>query len=91
MSGRVSDDLDKYLEATRRYLDSNGKPIAFYGDKAAVFRINRPEPQSGDGVTQFGRALSDLNIDIIRANSPAEGRVERANSTLQDRLVKSSG
>jgi hypothetical protein len=52
-------------------------------------RSNRPEPQGGDGVTQFGCALSELNIDIICANSaPAKGRVERANSTLQDRLVK---
>jgi hypothetical protein len=40
-------------------------------------------------MTQFGRALHALNIDIICANSsPAKGRVERANKTLQDRLVK---
>ena len=40
-------------------------------------------------MTQFGRALSELNIDIICANSPqAKGRVERAFGTLQDRLVK---
>ena len=44
---------------------------------------------SGDGLTQFGRALQCLNIDIICANSSqAKGRVERANKTLQDRLVK---
>ena len=43
----------------------------------------------GDGMTQFGRALHELNIDIICANtSQAKGRVERANGTLQDRLVK---
>jgi hypothetical protein len=41
------------------------------------------------GVTQFGRALHDLNIELICANSSqAKGRVERANLTLQDRLVK---
>ena len=40
-------------------------------------------------MTQFGRALHELNIDIICANSPqAKGRVERAFGTLQDRLVK---
>ena len=78
-----------YFEATRRYLGSHGKPVAFYSDKASVFRSNRPEPQGGEGVTQFGRALNELNIDIICANSAAaKGRVERANSTLQDRLVK---
>jgi len=78
-----------YFEATRKNLASHGKPVAFYSDKAAVFRVNRPEPKGGDGITQFGRALNDLNIDIICANSaPAKGRVERANLTLQDRLVK---
>jgi hypothetical protein len=78
-----------YFEAARGYLGKHGKPVAFYSDKAAVFRSNQPEPQGGDGVTQFGRALSELNIDIICANSaPAKGRVERANLTLQDRLVK---
>lgn len=41
------------------------------------------------GMTQFGRALAELNIEIICANrSQAKGRVERANRTLQDRLVK---
>jgi hypothetical protein len=40
-------------------------------------------------MTQFGRALDELNIDIICANTPqAKGRVERAFGTLQDRLVK---
>lgn len=43
----------------------------------------------GEGMTQFGRALHDLNIEGICANTPAaKGRVERANETLQDRLVK---
>jgi hypothetical protein len=41
------------------------------------------------GMTQFGRALAELNIEILCANSSqAKGRVERANRTLQDRLVK---
>jgi len=66
-----------------------GKPIAFYSDKHGVFRVNHPGAIGGDGMTQFGRALHALNIDIICANSsPAKGRVERANKTLQDRLVK---
>jgi hypothetical protein len=40
-------------------------------------------------MTQFGRALADLNIEILCANSSqAKGRVERAHATLQDRLVK---
>jgi len=40
-------------------------------------------------MTQFGRALSELNIEILCANSSqAKGRVERMHRTLQDRLVK---
>lgn len=63
--------------------------MAFYSDKHSIFRTNKPEPESGTGLTQFGRALQDLNIDIICANSSqAKGLVERANRTLQDRLVK---
>ena len=47
------------------------------------------ETQGRAGMTQFGRALAELNIEIMCANSSqAKGRVERANRTLQDRLVK---
>jgi len=78
-----------YFQATREYLEAHGKPIAFYSDKHGVFRVNHPGALGGDGMTQFGRALDALNIDIICANSSqAKGRVERANKTLQDRLVK---
>ena len=78
-----------YFEATRRYLEQHGKPLAFYSDKASVFRTNKATGAQGDGHTQFGRALYELNIDGICANTPAaKGRVERAHKTLQDRLVK---
>src|SRR4051794_13798974 len=78
-----------YFLAARAYLERYGKPVAFYSDKHAVFRVNGKGAVGGDGMTQFGRALHQLNIDIICANSPqAKGRVERANGTLQDRLVK---
>lgn len=54
-----------------------------------MFRVNKKDAVGGDGMTQFGRALHAMNIDIICANSSqAKGRVERANGTLQDRLVK---
>jgi len=83
-----SESTFTYFEATRRYLERFGKPVAFYSDKATVFRVNRAD-HGGDGLTQFGRAMSQLNIDIICANSAAaKGRVERAHQTLQDRLVK---
>ena len=51
--------------------------------------MNNKDAVGGDGVTQFGRALLALNIDIICANSPqAKGRIERAFGTLQDRMAK---
>jgi hypothetical protein len=61
--------------------------VALYSDKHTVFRINNPE-REGE-LTQFSRALKTLDIEAIHANTPqAKGRVERANKTLQDRLVK---
>jgi hypothetical protein len=79
-----------YFEATRRYLEAHGRPVAFYSDRHSVFRVAKKDRSAGgDRDTQFGRALRELNIDIICANSSqAKGRVERANGTLQDRLVK---
>ncbi|HXQ72701.1 MAG TPA: hypothetical protein VN844_19545 [Pyrinomonadaceae bacterium] len=71
------------------YLSEFGKPLAFYSDKFGVFRGNIPNALSGTGLTQFGRALKELDIELIYAHSPqAKGRVERANQTLQDRLTK---
>ncbi len=78
-----------YFEATHKYLERYGKPLAFYSDKASVFRVNKQSAAAGKGHTQFGRALYELNIDGMCANTPAaKGRVERAHQTLQDRLVK---
>jgi len=78
-----------YFQATREYLETHGKPVAFYSDKHGVFRVNSTGAVEGDGMTQFGRSLHALNINILCANTPqAKGRVERANKTLQDRLVK---
>jgi hypothetical protein len=84
-----SESTFDYFEATRSYLERHGKPVAFYSDQASVFRVTNSHVRQNGGVTQLGRALSELNIDIICANTPqAKGRVERAHLTLQDRLVK---
>jgi hypothetical protein len=84
-----SESAFSYFTALRSYLERYGKPVALYSDKAGVFRVNKKEAQGGAGITQFGRALGTLNIDILCANTPAaKGRVERAHLTLQDRLVK---
>ncbi len=85
----ASESTFDYFHATRQYLERHGKPVAFYSDKHAVFRVSHTDARGGDGMTQFGRALHELNIDILCANtSQAKGRVERANQTLQDRLIK---
>src|SRR5579875_1838462 len=84
-----SESTASYFEALQGYLNDHGCPIAFYSDKHSVFRATRQEAKGGQGMTQFGRALAELNIEILCANSSqAKGRVERANRTLQDRLVK---
>jgi hypothetical protein len=79
-----------YFRATRRYLEQHGRPMAFYSDRLSVFHVQaRDRAQGGSGLSQFGRALRALNIDLLCARSPeAKGRVERTNGTLQDRLVK---
>ncbi|WGT52588.1 ISNCY family transposase [Thioclava nitratireducens] len=83
-----SESTFSYFEALESYLYNHGRPVAFYSDKHTVFRIPKPS-QHMTGMTQFGRALAELNIEILCANSSqAKGRVERANRTLQDRLVK---
>ncbi len=78
-----------YMETTRAYIERHGKPLAFYSDRHSVFNVNQTERLTGEGVTQFHRALGQLGIELICANtSQAKGRVERAHLTLQDRLVK---
>ena len=78
-----------YCQAAESYFKQYGKPVAFYSDKHGIFRVNVPSIGSGDALTQFGRAMQELEIQIICANSPqAKGRVERVIQTLQDRLPK---
>ena len=76
-----------YMEALGAYLGRYGRPVALYSDRHSIFRINHGVQENK--VTQFTRAVKTLDIEPIQANSPqAKGRVERANQTLQDRLVK---
>jgi len=81
------------MAATRRYVMRHGRPLALYTDKAGVFRNNsrsRSVSKANSELgTQFTRALDELGIALICANTPqAKGRVERANAILQDRLIK---
>ncbi len=84
-----SESTFSYFEALESYLRKHGRPVAFYSDKHSIFRVAKAGAASGHGMTQFGRALAELNIEILCAtSSQAKGRVERANRTLQDRLAK---
>lgn len=82
------------MKCTRKYLDKHGRPVAIYVDKDGIYRINRQasiEEQLKDKqpLTQYTRAMNELGIQVIFANSPqAKGRVERSFDTHQDRLVK---
>ena len=83
-----TETTEGYFRATLDYIKQYGLPISFYSDKHGIFRVNAPET-THEGETQFKRAMDNLGIEIIYANSPqAKGRVERANQTLQDRLTK---
>lgn len=78
-----------FFYTTERYLKRHSRPVVFYSDKHSVSRVNKTGATTGNGMTQFGRALHELNIDIICTNtSQAKGRLERTNRTQQDRLVK---
>lgn len=78
-----------YAQAAEGYVRQYGKPVAFYSDKHGIFRVNQRSVGPGLAITQFGRAMQELDIQIICANTPqAKGRVERVIQTLQDRLPK---
>ena len=78
-----------YAQAAEGYFRQYGKPVALYSDKHGIFRVNQPSAGAGQAITQFGRAMQELDIQIICANTPqAKGRVERVMQTLQDRLPK---
>lgn len=90
----AEDTTEEHMRVLRGYLEQYGRPLAFYTDKAGLFRVNprrkgHSEEMTGPGETQIGRALRELGIELIHAHSPqAKGRVERCFGTLQDRLVK---
>jgi transposase len=79
----------------RQWIDKYGVPMALYTDWKNVYLREPTEKELLHGktpVTQFGRMCHKLDIKIIAANSPqAKGRVERGNSTHQDRLIKKMG
>ena len=83
-----SESTRAYLQTLRASVLAHGCPLAFYSDRHGVFRVNAKDAQSGDGKTEFGRVAERLDIALIYAMTPqAKGRVERANRTMQSRLL----
>jgi hypothetical protein len=88
------DSTEENLRTLGGWLRRYGCPVAHYTDKNSIFRTTRRaaigEQLQGEGArSQFGRALQELGIEWIAAQSPqAKGRIERLFETLQDRLVK---
>ena len=77
-----------YMQVLHDHILAHGTPVTLYSDKHSIFRINAVDADRC-AETQFSRAARELGIECIHAHSPqAKGRVERANQTLQDRLVK---
>ncbi len=93
-----SDSTEENMKLLWSYLETHGRPAAFYTDKASLFHNTEKRKRDEPGVdkdpkemppTQIGRALRELDIVLIGAHSPqAKGRVERNFQTAQDRLVK---
>jgi len=80
--------VEAYMDLTERWLRRYGRPLAFYTDKDSVFQW-QSKGRAAEGLTQFGRALEELDTQLILAHSPqAKGRIERFFGTAQDRWVK---
>ncbi len=81
------ESTEGYLLLLEDQLKKHGKPLALYTDKHSSFRVNHGG--NNKRLTHLAEVLKGLDVELICANSPqAKGRVERANGTLQDRLIK---
>lgn len=74
------------MSLLKQYTEEYGLPMSIYSDKHTTYKST---DKNKEALSQFGRALEELGIELIHANTPqAKGRVERSFGTLQDRLVK---
>jgi transposase len=99
-TGKVSGRFYAYegtipaMDSFRRYIRKQGIPMSLYMDKHTTYKATgkptiEDELNNTEPLSQFGRALEELGVQLIHAHSPqAKGRVERLFGTLQDRLVK---
>ena len=78
-----------HMDLLSRWLRQFGRPLALYTDRHSIFEPQDKGRALTEGLTQLGRALCELGVELIRARSPqAKGRVERLFGTAQDRWVK---
>ena len=79
------ESTESYLKCMNRYIKRHGI-LALYSDRHTIFKSPKSELRH---LTHFGKAMKELDIELIFANTPqAKGRVERSHGTLQDRLIK---
>jgi len=83
-----------FMESFKRYIKKRGLPHSIYIDRHSTYKSTKKpsiddELNNREPLTQVGRALKELGVDLIFAKSaPAKGRVERNFETFQDRLIK---
>ena len=96
-TGKITEAVFEYNEGVfpvfrfwKGYFETKGLPNAIYLDKFSTYKVNHKNAvDNKELMTQFERAMKQLGVRIIHANSPqAKGRVEKMNGTLQRRLVK---
>jgi len=83
-----------FMASFKSYIRAKGIPISVYIDRHTTYKSNKKpsiedELENREPLTQVGRALEELGVEVIFAHSaPAKGRIERLFRTFQDRLVK---
>jgi transposase len=85
----AGETVEAHFDLLGQWLRRCGRPVALYTDRDSIFEYHSKGRGDPNGLTQFGRALEELGIELILARSPqAKGRVERFFGTAQDRWVK---
>ena len=92
---RQQEDAHGYMLMLKNIIEHHGVPLTLYSDRHSIFQRSPKDPESLEeqlqgrrAPTQFGRAMEELDIQLIMAHTPqAKGRIERVWGTFQDRLV----
>jgi transposase len=85
----AGETVEAHMDLLGQWMRLYGRPLALYTDRDSIFEYQSKGRGDPEGLTQFGRALQELGIELILARSPqAKGRVERFFETAQDRWVK---